>query len=143
MISNRKKVLTRYLLIHLAILLYGVFILLLARASRRLGFGFSCLSHDLIGIYCPFCGGTRALSALLRFDLLSALSYNAAFVFTIPFFLFFDVRALWLILRDRASNRRLCPKWAAVTVAAIFALYFIVRNLLVFGFGIDFAGDFQ
>ncbi len=138
---ERKKLLSRYLLIHLAILLYGAMILLWSLLSRRFGVRYFCLSHDLFGIYCPFCGGTRALSALLRLDLLSALACNAAFVFTLPILLFFDVRAFYLILRDHGTDS-LFPRPAGISIVVIFAVYFIVRNLLVFVFGIDLTGDF-
>ncbi|MBQ3014183.1 MAG: DUF2752 domain-containing protein, partial [Clostridia bacterium] len=35
-----------------------------------------CLMHRLF-IYCPLCGGTRAVAALLRLDFVAALKYNA------------------------------------------------------------------
>jgi hypothetical protein len=141
-LPNRRKLLTQYLLIHLALLLYGAFVLLWSLVSKRLGVDYFCLSHDLFGIYCPFCGGTRALSALLRFDLPSALAYNTAFVLTLPLLLFFDARALSLIFCDRVKGS-LFPRPMGILVAVIFAVYFVVRNLLVFAFGVDFVGDFQ
>ena len=140
--SDRKKRLTRYLLIHFAVLLYGIFILLWSWSSRRLGVSYFCLSHDLLGIYCPFCGGTRALKALLLLDLPAAFGYNAAFVLTLPLLLFFDIRALVCILQNRL-DKRLFPHWALITVVAVFTVFFLLRNLLAFAFGIDFAGDFR
>ena len=139
---ERKKLLLKYLFLHLAVLLYGVFILLWTLFSRRLGVSYFCLSHDLLRIYCPFCGGTRSLSSLLRLDLVAALRFNAAFVLSLPLLVFFDIRALFYILGSRC-DRSLFPRWAQITVATLFVLQFILRNLLLFGFGIDFAGDFS
>lgn len=139
---RKSKRLFSYLLIHFALLVYGAFISLLFSASNRLGGGSFCLSHDLLRIYCPFCGGTRALFRLLQLKPLSALRFHAALVLTLPFLLLLDVRALCLILRDR-SEQRLFPKWAWIFVGSVFVLYFIVRNVLLLGFGVDFAGDFQ
>ncbi|WP_460711274.1 DUF2752 domain-containing protein [Lysobacter terrae] len=44
----------------------------------------SCLFHDLTGWYCPGCGLTRALHALVHFDLQRALAMNAFFVLSLP-----------------------------------------------------------
>ncbi|MFC5571102.1 DUF2752 domain-containing protein [Lysobacter yangpyeongensis] len=44
----------------------------------------SCLFHDLTGLYCPGCGITRALHALVHFDLRRALAMNAFFVLCLP-----------------------------------------------------------
>ena len=43
-----------------------------------------CPSRWLTGIYCPGCGATRALHALLHGNLEKALSMNVVFVFALP-----------------------------------------------------------
>ena len=139
--SKRRKFLNLFILLHLAAFLYGAFILLIGMITKRLGVSYFCLSHDLLGIYCPFCGGTRALASLLRLDLLAALRFNAAFLFSLPIILFFDLRTLVRILQNRL-DRPLLPKWVIPFVLTLFILQFVLRNLLLFGFGIDFTGDF-
>jgi hypothetical protein len=37
----------------------------------------ACAFHELTGLYCPGCGGTRAMHALVHFDLPGALTMNA------------------------------------------------------------------
>ena len=44
----------------------------------------SCVFHDLTGWYCPGCGITRALHALVHFDLRRALAMNAFLVLSLP-----------------------------------------------------------
>ena len=44
----------------------------------------SCLFHDITGWYCPGCGLTRALHALVHFDPWRALAMNALFVLSLP-----------------------------------------------------------
>ncbi|WP_162831231.1 DUF2752 domain-containing protein, partial [Amycolatopsis ruanii] len=57
-------------------------------AGAALGTGvlrIPCWFHALTGLDCPFCGGSRALGALLHGDVLAALSYNAfALVVLLP-----------------------------------------------------------
>ena len=37
----------------------------------------ACVFHQVTGLYCPGCGGTRAMHALVHFDLPGALAMNA------------------------------------------------------------------
>lgn len=46
---------------------------------RSTGFGFKCLLFEITGLKCPGCGNTRAVSSLLDFNFLTALSYNYLF----------------------------------------------------------------
>ena len=46
----------------------------------------ACVFHQLTGLYCPGCGMTRALHALVHFDFLRALRMNAFFIFSLPVF---------------------------------------------------------
>lgn len=44
----------------------------------------SCLFHDLTGWYCPGCGITRALHALVHFDFRRAFAMNALLMLSLP-----------------------------------------------------------
>lgn len=44
----------------------------------------SCVFSDLTGWYCPGCGITRALHALVHFDFARALAMNALLVLSLP-----------------------------------------------------------
>lgn len=43
-----------------------------------------CPFHELTGLFCPGCGITRALHALVHFDLARAVSMNALVVLSLP-----------------------------------------------------------
>jgi Protein of unknown function (DUF2752) len=79
---------------------------------------------------CPGCGATRALHALLHFDLRSALHYNALFTLLAPF------ACLWLgfccyrIMRyDEFPNLAL-PRGVTVCLIATVVLFTVARNTL-------------
>lgn len=99
-----------------------------------------CLLHDLLFLYCPFCGGTRAVGALLRADLLAALRYNALAVVGILAFLVLEGIAWVSFLRKKEPPVRIGKRFfiACVVVTVVF---FIGRNLLMIVFGIDPVGD--
>ena len=99
-----------------------------------------CVFKILTGSYCPFCGGTRCLSALLQFDLPGALRYNALVVFTALMGLVYEIKTLAAILRCRPRPFAL-PRWAASVYLALLLVFFLGRNLLLWC-GIDIIGDF-
>ena len=86
-----------------------------------------CVFHALTGLYCPACGSTRAMHALVHFDLPTALSMNALLLIGGPLGVLLVLRALektpaalepWL--------RPLAKPWLWVGIVAGFG---IVRNL--------------
>ena len=97
---------------------YHVIFLLFAAAFAFYGFisvivlknqAYHCLMHDVLHLYCPLCGGTRAFLSCLHIDLVGALWYNPAVMLAALVFIVLDIRALILILRS--SDRTLFPHW--------------------------------
>ena len=118
---NRKTA-KRFLLLHIAAVAAALLFPLYARFADFLSFGLpKCLLHDVFYVYCPLCGGTRAVEALLRLNLTDALRCNALVVAALPFALVFYLRAWRRLLRG--------------------VLFGVARNVLMIGFGIDPLGD--
>ena len=80
---SKKLYIGMHVLIFAAVIAFP-FLQNLAKCLPKLFSG--CILHDLLLLYCPFCGGTRATEALLRLDILNALRANA---FVVLFFLCF------------------------------------------------------
>ena len=77
-----------------------------------------CLFHEWTGLYCPGCGGTRALYALLHGDLKTSLHDN---LLLIPA----SLTAAALIAFPRIVLRR--P--VAVAIIAIIVGFAVLRNI--------------
>ena len=77
-----------------------------------------CLFHTLTGLYCPGCGATRSLHALLHGHVAAALRWN---VLAIPLLVFLAL----LLWRPQWGLRR------AVTypALAVIVLFWILRNI--------------
>ena len=75
----------RFLIAAAAAFLAAAALFYLYRTEEGAGAGIPCVFHLLTGWYCPGCGASRALRALLHFDLGQALRYNAPFAVASPF----------------------------------------------------------
>ena len=98
-----------------------------------------CALVDLAGIYCPACGGTRALVSLLRLELFESIRYNPiVLVFAIGFVLYEAFMIKHLIKRDeRGLFFGTKPLYVFLV---LWGIYFVVRNVLLL-FGVDLIGD--
>lgn len=102
----------------------------------------SCVLHDVMHIYCPGCGGTRAIFALLSGKLLTSLYYNPAIVLGVVLVMHYEVGVL-LTLIKKNGKRYYCTNWSPVIVClAILVVFTIVRNYLLIGCGYDMLQDF-
>lgn len=99
---------------------------------------YDCLLNDVLHLYCPLCGGTRAFLSVLRLRLFDAWQQNAALMLAIPVVLALEVRALLLLLRRREGE--LLPRCLRVPLIAYLVLWALLRNTLML-FGVDPLGD--
>ncbi len=84
-----------------------------------------CLFHALTGLYCPGCGGTRALYWLLHGEFFRSLRYNLLLLPMGGYLL----GLLWVPSLSRRTD-------LACGVAAVLLLFFLLRNLPWFPFSL-------
>ncbi|MGH8104829.1 MAG: DUF2752 domain-containing protein [Arenimonas sp.] len=87
----------------------------------------ACMFHKLTGLYCPGCGLTRAMHALVHFDLLRAIRMNAFFMLSSPII----ALLIWRLFRPlpkvlEAIVKPLANPWPWVVAVPLFA---VLRNL--------------
>jgi hypothetical protein len=85
-----------------------------------------CPLHELTGLWCPFCGCTRASHALLHAQPATALTDNALFVVALPLLAVFWWR--WFV-SDPGLAARPLPRpvlWAGLALLLAFG---VLRNL--------------
>lgn len=120
----------------IALFLLGIFLRITGmRLSQLLG---SCVLHTLTGLYCPGCGGTRAMQALFSGDLIEAFVYH-------PFVPFLAVFGTWFMISQTverisggkikiAMHFREIYMWIALVIIAI---NFLVKNLALVIWHVD------
>ena len=138
-----RQAVKQYIKLHvglgIAILLFPLYVWIMEHLSLPL-FNGRCVFHDYLFLYCAFCGGTRSMSALLRFDFVSAFQYNALVPILVLLAIALDVVALIRLLR---GEEKLLPQpqrsWIVMVVVLIG--YAVLRNYLMITEGYDPIGD--
>lgn len=87
-----------------------------------------CAIHELTGLYCPGCGGTRAARALLAGDLMGALRQNALLPLTLLVVGVATVRVLRSVAGRRPVSWHIGGRAAQVAVLVVLG-YAVLRNL--------------
>jgi hypothetical protein len=89
-----------------------------------------CLFHDWTGLYCPGCGSTRALHAMLHLHLLTAFRFNPLAILALPFIAYRIGRATFReFFPERIPPLRPAhPRWIWLLLICILA-FGVLRNL--------------
>ena len=108
--------------------------------------GFSQVYH----LYCPSCGGTRAVTALVNFDILGSLIANPLPIYAACLLLRIWGALLHNVLafrsKEGSAKTKLWPvlcTWEMWGILVVIVGWFILRNILLAVFKIDLLGDMQ
>lgn len=103
--------------------------------NNKYGFSINCLFHKYTGFYCPGCGITRCLFALLKFDFYEAFMYNQLVFILLPFLLFLICYRIYLYIFDKEDKIiKKVPNYVWILLLVIVIGFGIVRNISYFGF---------
>ena len=114
----------------LAVILGGFYIYIFD-PSQKPQFFVPCAFYESTGYFCPGCGNTRALHALLHLQPLDMINHNLLFPF-----LFFAIS--WLLVGEYINlllGRRVLwlpkkfPVWLSVLALLLVGLFLVLRNL--------------
>lgn len=99
--------------------------------GNKLNIYINCPIKEITGLYCPGCGITRMLQAILQLNFYQAFRYNPLLFISLPFFIFFTVEGI-ITKKDPLYNK--IPNKILITIIIIFIIYGILRNLPLFDF---------
>jgi len=94
-----------------------------------------CPTYWLTGIYCPGCGTTRMLHALLHLRVLEAFGHNPLFFFLLPLVVYYLLAGYLRLVAARPVLPELrIPQWATVAIGVAVLVFTVARNLPWFPF---------
>lgn len=89
-----------------------------------------CPIFQYLHVYCPGCGTTRALAALLHARIAEALHYNALVVLLVPVLLAYFGVAYWKAQRDEVFTWPRVPAMGLTALLVMSAAFGVIRNFM-------------
>jgi hypothetical protein len=89
----------------------------------------ACPLHAVTGLWCPLCGGTRAVQALASGDVVAAAGMNALVVVGIPLLLVAWLRWVGRRWRGQPADLVTLSSRGMAVVAVLLVAFMVVRNL--------------
>ena len=97
---------------------------------ERYDFYPQCPVFRYLHVYCPGCGATRALAALLHGRIAEAFHYNALVVLLVPVLLAYFAAAYWKARGDEVFTWPRVPALALTALLVVSAAFGVLRNFL-------------
>lgn len=96
---------------------------------ERYGFYPACPVYRYLHLYCPGCGGTRALAAILHGRVSEAMHYNPLFVMLLPLLLMFGGTVYWSAVTKNKIEWPPVPTTAVVSLLTVMTAFTVFRNV--------------
>lgn len=123
------------------IMAFGTFVVMLLQRFDIIP-PMPCMVHDVLHIYCPGCGGTRALFAMLKGHFLQSLYYNPVILSGTLLVLYYEIGVIITLLKKNGKSYFYRKGTFAYLYIVFIVVFAIVRNYRLIAFGIDPLGDF-
>ena len=136
MFETRKSNIIFFVTLNLSVLLVSLLYNLVFEEKMLEVFRSGCVFLNMFGYYCPGCGGSRSLNALLNLNLLKSFIYYPAIPYTAFLILDLDIRLLLSVIKNENKVKSF-RYYAFLGVPIIIMLNFFIRNILLY-FGINY-----
>ncbi|MBE6072275.1 MAG: DUF2752 domain-containing protein [Clostridium butyricum] len=100
-----------------------------------------CILNSKFHLYCPGCGGTRALNSLLTLSLLDSFLYHPIVLYSVCIFIYYYIKTAISLLRKKEYSKFHFNYLILYIGLAIIIINFILKNILAISLNIDYLGD--
>lgn len=98
---------------------------------------YPCIMLTIFGMYCPGCGGTRAVECLFRGDLLQSMAYHPVVPYTAVLTLCYIIsHTLNIVTKGKIKAMQFRAIYLFVMLG-ILVLQWLGKNVLKLGFGME------
>ena len=134
--ESQKKSLRKLLLFDAISLLISVAFII----WRKFSYTLPCLTKTLLKIYCPVCGGTRAVLSLVRFDIIDSLRHNPIVIYIAACIVLVNVLGVIAIVKKKSN---IFYAWRTLIYGGIVILtvFFVIKNILLVFFKVDLSNE--
>ena len=92
-----------------------------------------CMINKITHLYCPGCGTTRMLFALLKGHIYEAFMYNQFVFILLPFILLYILYKIYCYIEDKkAIILKKIPNWCYIILLIVTISWGIIRNFIDF-----------
>lgn len=138
---TRQRLVKTFLIFNLTILFISAVYAIAFLYSKNAGIPlFDCYILKNLGIYCPGCGGSRSLVALLKLDIITSFIYYPPLVITALMIFLWDILAIISIITQNQNYIGIFKWEYFICVPVLIIVNYALRLILLFS-GIDYIGD--
>ena len=101
----------------------------------------SCQFKHIFHLYCPGCGGSRSLVHLFNLDIISSTLAYPPMPALLLLYIGLNVRCALVISSGDTYYLRSFKPNTLISIPVIILLSFVIRNILLIYFGVDYLGD--
>ena len=138
----RKRIIAALIISHLVLFcvaaVYAILTELAIADGRDL---VTCHFKESFGLYCPGCGGSRAVLLLFKLDPLGSFISNPVPLVSLVLILMLDLRAICAAKRNSMGPLKRARLSLLAIIPALALAVFLLRLYLVLCLGIDPLGD--
>lgn len=100
-----------------------------------------CVIHEVLHLYCPGCGGTRAVYELLNLHWLRSFLIHPIVLFIAVILTEYYIGAIITLIRNNGKRYYYLRVWFCYVALGIIVLNTVLRNVLLVCFHYDYIGD--
>lgn len=100
-----------------------------------------CFFHEVLHVYCPGCGGTRAVYELLQLKLWRSFVDHPLVIFTAAILVEYYIGEIITLICRNGKRYYYVRVWFCYVALGIIVVNVVLKNVLLIGFHIDLIGD--
>lgn len=114
------------------LLIIGFIVLLIGYIKILMLLNYKCIIHEMFGIYCPGCGGTRMIISFIHLDFYQAFRWNPLLFILLIIGIIYLIIDIIVYFRKKVILVPNLKVWIGLVI--ILVIYMIIRNIDIFSY---------